>query len=561
MLLSQQPQGCLGSIPALHPQSMSQYNPAKLFNSLLSPAVTVSIGVNFTSDRSMAHWSTESFDKGSPPSQLSPERRPPRPNAGSQVDSPKLPTFRRADAALRAELKYASTRWEDDELDTHPTSRMQDSKVQLTYRQTRSPDDDVDVFEVQCRPGTIPDARQLDDADLANKPESLDLSPTNITPQNTLLSPQDPRSHSTDTKAVDFRTHRIRSPIQSPQRDPRTLFGSRETHLPWVKKLSSGRFTMTVSPDMLSRDAPPPKSIWDADDDEFDRWPTANEAREELNTMRINATTKRSTFIRPAALELSVREQIAEAVITPMGDVTRTPDEQQQSILELEDMDCGDPQGRDLHDTILTPFRSRDYPILPHHAPARHMHVLDAKAYTAATDPVVKAARPRLCDAVATVLAYTSPECIAAFLDPEVEVFEWRRLINCVMIRREGRNVVVGNYYNFGTAYRWGYLVRSTIDGDGAWRETWAGVSQGTTPVGKDGVLYEQFEADGTDWNVEPHDEEFALYVGRQLANFLLGYEVWNYYKWWRYRVEWEADGKVTDAREKNRYPTGLTFD
>jgi hypothetical protein len=81
------------------------------------------------------------------------------------------------------------------------------------------------------------------------------------------------------------------------------------------------------------------------------------------------------------------------------------------------------------------------------------------------------------------------------------------------------------------------------------------------TPIGKDGVLFEQFKARDADCGVEPDDEEFALYTGRQLADFLLRYEVWNYYKWWRYSIEWETDGKLTRARDGNRYPAGLTFD
>lgn len=244
-----------------------------------------------------------------------------------------------------------------------------------------------------------------------------------------------------------------------------------------------------------------------------------------------------------------------------MGDATRSLSEEEQTILELEDMDCGNPVGRDLHDSIIMPLRSRDYTALPASAPTRHMHALDAKAYTANTDPIVVAARPRLCDAVATILAYTSPQCLADFLNPEVEVFEWRRLINCVMIRREGNKVIVGTYYNYGTMYQWGYLVRSTIDKEGAWTETWASVCQGMTPIGKDGVLFKQFQARDADCGVEPDDEEFALYTGRQLADFLLRYEVWNYYKWWRYSIEWETDGKLTRARDGNRYPAGLTFD
>ena len=132
----------------------------------------------------------------------------------------------------------------------------------------------------------------------------------------------------------------------------------------------------------MSRDAPPPKCIWDAEDDEFDRWPTAAEARKELDSIRQNATAKRGTFIRPVEPELDVAEKIAEAVRTPMGDATRSLSEEEQTILELEDMDCGNPGGRDLHDSIIMPLRSRDYTALPASAPTRHMHALDAKATT-----------------------------------------------------------------------------------------------------------------------------------------------------------------------------------
>ncbi|KAH6616269.1 hypothetical protein C7974DRAFT_401496 [Boeremia exigua] len=546
MLLSQQPRGCIGPNPALRPQPTNQYQSTKLFNSLLSPpAVTACIEVRFTSVSKTGYWPTDPFDMGLPPQ-----------------PSPELQTSQRTNTELRTDLRRGSERWKDDELEILSITREKSSESQSTQQQKKSPNDDIDVFEVQEHPElTPPNSRQLEGAKTANKLGSLDLSLANGPLADIQPSPDLPATHSTDTQAVSINKRRLHSPTPSPQRDPRSYFGSRETHLPWVTKLSPNRFSMAVSPDMLSPDAPPPKSIWDADDDEFDRWPTAAQAREELDTMRRNATTKRSTFVGPATQARSVADQLDEAVRTPMGDVTRTASEQEQTIRELEDMDCGNVGGQDLHDDIIVPFRSHDYPVLPAHAPARHMHVLDAKAYTSCTDAVAKAARPRLCDAVATVLAYTSPECLADFLNPEVEVFEWRRLINCVMIRREGNQVVVGNYYNFGTTYQWGYLVRATIDEKGAWTETWASVSQGTTAVGKERVLFEQFLADGSDWGVEPDDQGFALYVGRQLSHFLLSYEVWNYYKWWRYRVEWEANGKVTDAREKNRYPAGLIFD
>ncbi|KAF1932552.1 uncharacterized protein M421DRAFT_1181 [Didymella exigua CBS 183.55] len=478
-----------------------------------------------------------------PPSPTSPKltfQRAPRTSTADRVTSNGLQTLRRANKQLQVEIQCNSGLWdEDDDLDPQSTIR---AKPESAERWSRSPDDEVDVFEVQRQQGSDPSAQRLNDDSLPNNIASPDIAPAN--------------------QGEGVRTRPLISPLQSPTRDPRSLFGSpsQETHLPWVRKLSNGQFSMTVSPKLLPRDAPPPKSIWDAEEEEFDRWPTAVEARAELDTVRINATTKRSTFIRLEEPELSVAEQIAEAVDTPLGQHVRTDDEEKQMIFELEDMDCGNPCGRDLHDTIIAPLRE-DYTLLSKRAPARHMHVLDAKAYTSSTDPVMKAARPRLCDAIATVLAYTNEECLREFLDPEIEVFEWRRNNNCVLIRREGKEVVVGNYYNFGTMYQWGFLVRSTIDSDGAWSETWASVSQGTTPVGQEGVLYDRFEADGTGWDVKPDDEEFALYVGRDLAHFLLRWEVWNYHKWWRYQIEWESDGKVTRARDKHRFPAGLTFD
>jgi hypothetical protein len=308
---------------------------------------------------------------------------------------------------------------------------------------------------------------------------------------------------------------------------------------------------------MIPHGSPPSKSVWEAADNEIDRWPTPAQVRSELDTIRLNATLRRNTFVKP---DLSIAEQLTEAISTPLS-AKATSEEQEQLILELQDMSCGNPWGRDAHDDVIKRFFSHAYPALPATAPACHSHVLNAQAYTSATDTATKAARPRLCDAVATVLAYTSPECLEAFLNPEVEVFEWRRLGNCVMIRREGNQVVVGNYYNFGTMYQWGYFVRSSIDSNGTWSETWASVAQGSTPVGKEGVLFEEFETEDVKDDVEPDDEEFALFMGRELAHFLLSWEVWNYNKWWRYKVEWEADGKVTNARGKNRYPAGLTFD
>lgn len=515
----------------------------------------------------MTPMRTDPFGKN--PMRSASFRRLSRSSFGNPSTSSGLQTFRHTNEELRDELKYSSARWSDDE-EVHSPSfpSVNESNTLSTEPRCNSL-----AAETHVRPAEIPNSnydgcgkghmRRSSSAfepqtsstnpapgneESAEKFESFGSSHTNNVFSHTPSSSRSPSlPSSTRTQAVDI--------VQPRKSDPRDFFGI-DTHLPWVKKLSPTQFSQTVAPEMLPRGSPPAKSVWEAEDDEFDRWPTVGQVREELATVRRNATLKRNTFVRAQEPELSIAEKVAEAIETPLG-ADLTTEERKQLILELEDMDCGNPWGRDAHDEVVAPFRSHAYTMLPANAPARHMHILDAKAYTSSQDDVVKTARPRLCDAVATVLAYTSSECLRAFLDPEVEVFEWRRLGNCVMIRREGNKVLVGNYYNFGTTYQWGYLVRSVIDTDGAWTETYASVSQGTTPVTKERVKFEEFEAEAVDDEMA-ENEEFALYVGRELADFLLRWSVWDYNKWWRYKVEWEADGKVTNVRDRNRYPAGL---
>lgn len=80
----------------------------------------------------------------------------------------------------------------------------------------------------------------------------------------------------------------------------------------------------------------------------------------------------------------------------------------------------------------------------------RHMHVIDLALYFCAPDGTVgRAAHPRLCDAVATLLSHTSAECMRAFLDPGVREFVYRREVqgrkggNVLMVRREGNEIIV----------------------------------------------------------------------------------------------------------------------
>ena len=220
---------------------------------------------------------------------------------------------------------------------------------------------------------------------------------------------------------------------------------------------------------------------------------------------------------------------------------------------ELLDKNSGNPQGSDVHDSVLSQFYSNDSSDLPASNPPRHMHLLAQDAYMDSRDTIVRCAMPRLCDAVATVLYLTSPKCLEEFLNPHVKVFEWRRSGNGIMIRRDANRVVVGTFGNFGTTYVWTYFVCSDISDDGLWTETYASVSRVVMPVSKDGVRFDQAESEPSSLGIEPTDPKYALYMGRELAYFLLSREPWKFQVFRKWVVEWEVDGVVTEALAHER--------
>lgn len=216
---------------------------------------------------------------------------------------------------------------------------------------------------------------------------------------------------------------------------------------------------------------------------------------------------------------------------------------------DLQDMECGNPDGTDVHDEVMRQFYLDLHPNLPASLPARYMHIIGHKAYSKSSDSIVKLAMPRLCDAVATVLYYTHPKCLEEFLSPDVYRFEWHHQGDCAMIRREGNVVTVGTYHNFGTTYVWTYFVRSTISYAGAWTDNYAAVSLITTPISQDGVEFEQSYAEPSAHGLSPIDPKYALCQGRDLALFLLIHRVWDYRLHFRWPITWESDGVVTNAK------------
>jgi hypothetical protein len=181
------------------------------------------------------------------------------------------------------------------------------------------------------------------------------------------------------------------------------------------------------------------------------------------------------------------------------------------------------------------------------------MYVLNCGAYLDSDDNIVRCALPRLSDAVATILYGTNPKCLDAFLDPDVKIFEWRRSGNRIMIRREGSQVIVGTYGNFGTKYVWTYFVRSEISASGAWTQTYGAVNLVTTPVSADKVHFDEAESEPSALGISSTDPKYALYVGRELGYFLLCRTPWRFNYNSSQKVEWQVDGVTYEAVEFER--------
>ncbi|EAT84494.2 hypothetical protein SNOG_08218 [Parastagonospora nodorum SN15] len=225
-----------------------------------------------------------------------------------------------------------------------------------------------------------------------------------------------------------------------------------------------------------------------------------------------------------------------------------TKQEHDDFLHELLDKEWGDPNGLDAHDEVMQQFYLRNNDSLPASNPAGFPHLINYLSYTTDTDSIVQNARPRLADAVATTLLQTSHRCLADFLDPGVQVFEWCRNKQHMMIRRDGKHVIVGTYQNYGTCYVWNYFVRSEISETGVWKEVYAGASQVITPVSAEGIEFDKLVPGESIQGIDPTDEKYALYVGRALGQFMLLWEVWDFNG--GYLIEWQADGAVRNARE-----------
>ncbi|KAF1947801.1 hypothetical protein EJ02DRAFT_307242, partial [Clathrospora elynae] len=244
-----------------------------------------------------------------------------------------------------------------------------------------------------------------------------------------------------------------------------------------------------------------------------------------------------------------------------------------------------DPEG-DLCDEVMKGVFVSGSKFFDGRVSARCMHVVNLEAYFKAEDPLLEQAKPRLCDAVATILSHTSKECLEAFLNPSIGEFAYRRELDrnkagtVLIVRRKGNKVFAGAYRNLGFRLQWTLYVKSLVSITGQWHEAYATLKPGSTPIvsgipawgsfapeddqpkgAQDGAKPEE----GSPRKIElsspkkkqehddlsPESPKFMLYQSRLLAKYLL-WDIWvRFDSLYECRATWEADGVVTGVRLK----------
>lgn len=215
-------------------------------------------------------------------------------------------------------------------------------------------------------------------------------------------------------------------------------------------------------------------NIWDPDDDEFPDWPgtykstygsfkSGSAKLSDLDSLPKGSGHERGhrLYSHPREGDLKTDDDSGGEIDTDARDAGPTRAELEireqerirDTIAELSDPACGKTSRADMHDELMVQhkfFRSQ-YEALPADLPAAHMHLViwESFANLRRHDRIVQYVRPRLCDAVATVLFETSPKCLDDFLDGNVRVFEWRHEFSqssrhlCLIVRREDNIVMV----------------------------------------------------------------------------------------------------------------------
>ncbi|KAF1920859.1 hypothetical protein BDU57DRAFT_544477 [Ampelomyces quisqualis] len=312
-------------------------------------------------------------------------------------------------------------------------------------------------------------------------------------------------------------------------------------------------------------------NIWDPTDDE---WCDAAQLAETFNAShRIPHAVPHATEQSRLSAGLGAAMQAA-----PSGLLTEE-DEEKEKIEELGNTYYSNPLG-DLNDKVMqSVLGTRTVYFAAAVAAPRSMHVVDLDAYFCTADKLLQYARPRLGDAVATILSHTNAACLSAFLNPLVKEFVFRRKVNnnegglILVIRREHNEVICGAYRNLGFKMLWKVYVKSVVGVTGEWCEVFAAGRTGEMVVDKGvpewgtvrtGGEVEERTSESVQRKLElspskktvkapedvgESDPKLMLYRSRVLATHLL-WDIWSRFDGkYECRATWTADGEESVVR------------
>jgi hypothetical protein len=420
-----------------------------------------------------------------------------------------------------------------------------------------------------------PSARRISWADQTNPAPSDTASE-----QSTLGSKADDEKTGSTlslTSTLDFpRPTSLPTPLLA-------LHGHKTIRKPQAKIMSS---TLAAAREI----SPYKGNPWDPDDDEW----------AEVDAKRVVETFKAS-YKSPGARSpvkmgtlsyfgTAVQNTVKSALLSPTKKAAqeklRLDERVQDQIDELCNTYNCDPNG-DLNDHVMKQVFMQDPAgrFFGNESP-RTMHIIDLPVYFNTEDPLLEEARPRLCDAVATILSHTNKECLEVFLNPSVKAFTYRREVDnskgglILIIHREGNEVICGGYVNFGFMLQWKLYVKSVINITGQWHEIYATTKGGLMRINDGAPEWDVIRSDlpedkgeevdpkpveglirklelsptkktNTSDDVNETNPKFMLYQSRILARHLL-WDIWyRFDNMYDCRATWEADGEETKMRLK----------
>jgi hypothetical protein len=331
-------------------------------------------------------------------------------------------------------------------------------------------------------------------------------------------------------------------------------------------------------------------NMWDPEEDE---WMDASKVVETFKASyktpvpALPSATQGALSYFGTAIQSTVKSVLGSAALKKREE-ERIEEEVREKVEDLGNTCLYDPKG-DANDEVMKSVFLSPTRFFPGHAveSPRSMHIVDLNAYFQSFDPLIANARPRLCDAIATVLSHTSKGCLEAFLNPSIKEFIYRRKVDnneggmILIIRREGNEVVCGVYHNFAFKKLWKLYVKSVISITGQWHEVFATLKPGEMIINKGvpewGTIQpeqSELKSDRADAKttentqrklelsptkkiakasdeVKETDPKFMLYQSRVLALYLL-WDIWyRFDKMYECRATWMTDGEEMEVRLK----------